>query len=88
MLLSCYICSIFLNFHLIEILNQYRWSNFLTFPVVDHGCLDENIIFPKKRDHGLKSEYSLDRPWSYFRDFTVKHILLINFSQRIFEKNN
>jgi hypothetical protein len=33
--------------------------------------LDENVNFSKKRDHGIKNEYSLDRLWSYFPDFTV-----------------
>jgi hypothetical protein len=45
--------------------------DFSSKKVVEHGFLNENLIFSKKRDHGLKSEHSLDRPWSYFRDFTV-----------------
>jgi hypothetical protein len=68
MFLSCSICSNFFNFHFIKKLKQYKRSNYLTFPVVGHGFLDENVFFSKKRDHGLKNEYSLDRPWSYFRD--------------------
>jgi hypothetical protein len=34
-------------------------------------------IFPVV-DHGVKSQYSLDRPWSYFRDFTVNNHLDIS----------
>jgi hypothetical protein len=78
------IAQFFLNFHFIETLKQLKWSNYLTFAVVDHRCFDENVIFSKKRDHGLKSEYSLDRLWSYFRDFTVIEIFCIN---KIFDKN-
>jgi hypothetical protein len=61
----------------------------MNFPVVDHGFLDRNIIFLKKRDNGLKRKYPLDRPWSYFRDFTVSRIILVFFisflARRFFE---
>ncbi len=33
-----------------ETYKQYKWSNYLTFPVVDHGFLDENVIFSEKEN--------------------------------------
>ncbi len=41
------VCSIFLNFHFIETLKQYKWSNYLTFPVVDHGIIFEILRYNK-----------------------------------------
>jgi hypothetical protein len=75
----------FFNFHFIETLKR---SNFLTIPVVDHGFLDENVIFSKITqkasihliDHGLIFE--LLRYIKFYKILTKKHIL-IKFTSKL-----